>query len=196
MNIDSNYINELENIYRSSLKRYSIQEMAEIFLEAKEIIREKIIETLEGIFDAEFRIWKSYSHTLKVPEILPLAEAVSEDIFKNEIIPLKNRYKRLCFQNEILNNPTKKRKVIDIDGLKSSIDLRDLVGGYIHLRRVSERYSVGKCLFHNERTPSFTVYRDHYFCFGCQEHGSVIDFIMKMENVDFKEALNILSSHG
>lgn len=48
----------------------------------------------------------------------------------------------------------------------------------------------GNCPFHNEKSPSFFIYKDNwYHCFGCQAHGHFIDFVMKKNNVTFREAL-------
>jgi hypothetical protein len=48
----------------------------------------------------------------------------------------------------------------------------------------------GLCPFHSERTPSFTVYDDgHYHCFGCNEHGTTFDYVMKTEHIGFREAV-------
>lgn len=51
------------------------------------------------------------------------------------------------------------------------------------------------CPFHNEKTPSFKVYKANggYHCFGCGEHGSVIDFVMRYFDLSFKEAIKKLN---
>lgn len=49
------------------------------------------------------------------------------------------------------------------------------------------------CPFHEERTPSFTVFKDnHYYCFGCGERGDSIDYIRKTQNLSFIEAIKYL----
>lgn len=53
----------------------------------------------------------------------------------------------------------------------------------------------GLCPFHNERTPSFHIYKDNrYKCFGCQEYGDAISFYMKINNVKFIDAVKALSN--
>ncbi len=53
------------------------------------------------------------------------------------------------------------------------------------------------CPFHNEKTASFKVYSNNtYYCFGCGEHGDVIDFIKKIENLTFEEACERLSGEA
>ncbi len=76
--------------------------------------------------------------------------------------------------------------------IKAAVKIRELIGESIKLERRSSKY-VGLCPFHNENTPSFYVYDDNYFCFGCQESGDAIEFIQKTRHVEFIEALKILS---
>ena len=50
---------------------------------------------------------------------------------------------------------------------------------------------MGLCPFHNEKTPSFTIFTEtnSYYCFGCKIGGDVIDFVMKTQNLNFPETL-------
>ena len=49
------------------------------------------------------------------------------------------------------------------------------------------------CMFHEDKTPSFIVFPENrWHCFGCNEGGSVIDFVMKKENLDFIDAVRLL----
>lgn len=54
---------------------------------------------------------------------------------------------------------------------------------------------VGLCPFHREKTPSFNVFNDTqtYYCFGCHKHGSIIDYVMEREGMDFKTAISSLA---
>jgi DNA primase len=66
--------------------------------------------------------------------------------------------------------------------------LRSIVSLQVTLKRAGRGWK-GCCPFHDERTPSFYVYSDgHYHCFGCREHGTVFDYVMKTERVEFPEA--------
>lgn len=48
------------------------------------------------------------------------------------------------------------------------------------------------CPFHNEKTASMMIYKDSFHCFGCGATGDIFDFVMKMDNVSFKEAFQSL----
>ncbi len=79
----------------------------------------------------------------------------------------------------------------------SANDIEDVISAYVRLKK-SGRSSTGLCPFHNEKTPSFHVSADKqlYHCFGCGEGGTVINFIMKAENLDFVDALKFLAQRA
>ncbi len=81
----------------------------------------------------------------------------------------------------------------DLDAFKARLPLAEIVGRYVPLRRQG-RELVALCPFHREKTPSFTVVEDKgfYHCFGCGAHGNAIDFVMAMEGIGFREALERL----
>jgi len=82
-----------------------------------------------------------------------------------------------------------------IDDLVSRSDIMDVVGGYVRLMKPSGANMFGLCPFHNEKTPSFSVSSDRqmYKCFGCGKGGGVINFIMEIENVPYRDAVEILA---
>ncbi|MDK6862602.1 DNA primase [Nosocomiicoccus ampullae] len=84
-----------------------------------------------------------------------------------------------------------------VDQVKESTDIVNLISEYVDLEKRGNNY-VGLCPFHNEKTPSFNVYKDtgSYYCFGCRANGSVIDFYMEMENLPFNEALQSLGERS
>ena len=79
--------------------------------------------------------------------------------------------------------------------LKYKTDIEDIVSTYVSLRKRGNT-SVGLCPFHNEKTPSFTVYNDtqSFYCFGCGAGGDAIGFIKKIENLDYIDAVKQLIS--
>jgi DNA primase len=86
-----------------------------------------------------------------------------------------------------------------IDEIKARIDIVDLVGETVKLRRTGKNY-IGFCPFHpNTRTPSFVVFPETgtWRCFGqCNEGGDIFRFVMKKENWDFNEALRFLAERA
>ncbi|OSS43160.1 DNA primase [Desulfurella amilsii] len=81
-----------------------------------------------------------------------------------------------------------------VEEIKSRLDIVDFINRYINLKKSGNNY-IGLCPFHSEKTPSFTVNKEKQFfhCFGCGESGDVITFYMKIENLDFKEAIKNLA---
>ncbi|MEZ4864029.1 MAG: DNA primase [Caldilineaceae bacterium] len=82
-----------------------------------------------------------------------------------------------------------------IDEVKQRTDIVELVGRYVELRRAGTTYK-GLCPFHSERTPSFVVFPDSgtWHCFGsCGTGGDVFSFLMRRENLDFRDALEQLA---
>lgn len=75
-----------------------------------------------------------------------------------------------------------------------NLDLIDVVSEYVQLKMQGKNY-VGLCPFHQEKTPSFSVSpeKNLYYCFGCGAGGNVFNFIMAMENVPYREALQMLA---
>jgi hypothetical protein len=84
-------------------------------------------------------------------------------------------------------------KNIDTDALKASVSIVEFISRDVKLRKDGAEY-VGLCPFHNERTPSFRVYPDHYHCYGCGAHGDVIDYVTETQRVDFREACRLLGA--
>ena len=73
-----------------------------------------------------------------------------------------------------------------IEELTRRVDIVDLVGSYVQLKRKGRLYS-GLCPFHSEKTPSFYVYPDtqSFYCFGCGAGGSAVSFMQKMDNISY-----------
>ncbi len=81
--------------------------------------------------------------------------------------------------------------------VKERTDLVALIGEYVRLTKAGRSYK-GLCPFHKEKSPSFHVSPDRGFfhCFGCQEHGTSIDFVMKVHGLDFREAVVMLAERA
>ena len=84
-----------------------------------------------------------------------------------------------------------------IEEVISQNDIVEVVSEYVNLKKSGRNY-MGLCPFHREKTPSFCVSMDKqiFKCFGCSEGGNVISFIMKVENIDFWEAVEMLAERA
>ena len=85
-----------------------------------------------------------------------------------------------------------------LDELVSKSDIFDVVSGYVRLTKRTGSNIFGLCPFHGEKTPSFSVNTDKqiYYCFSCQKGGGVINFIMEIENISFRDAVEILTKRA
>jgi DNA primase len=84
-----------------------------------------------------------------------------------------------------------------IEEIKQRLNIEEIVKEYVNLKPRGKNL-FGICPFHSEDTPSFSVNGEIgiYKCFGCGESGDVIDFMMKIENLEFREALEKLAKRA
>ncbi|MGN1417805.1 MAG: DNA primase [Acutalibacteraceae bacterium] len=80
-----------------------------------------------------------------------------------------------------------------LEELRARNDIEQFISTYVQLKRRGKNL-VGLCPFHNEKTPSFTVYPENqsYYCFGCGAGGEIINFTRRIENLDYVEAVRFL----
>ena len=83
------------------------------------------------------------------------------------------------------------------DRIKQAIDVVDLIGSELNLRRQGSMY-VGHCPWHDDTRPSFQVNpnKQTWTCWPCDVRGDVFDFVMRREGVDFRQALEILAERA
>jgi len=78
--------------------------------------------------------------------------------------------------------------------VKQQADIVRIVGEYVPLKKTGKDFS-GRCPFHQEKTPSFTVspIKQIFYCFGCHKGGDVYNFVMEMEKCEFPEAVKLVA---
>ncbi|HEY2431493.1 MAG TPA: DNA primase [Vicinamibacterales bacterium] len=85
-----------------------------------------------------------------------------------------------------------------VDELKSHLDIVQIVGERVHLRKAGGASWKGLCPFHGEKTPSFVVHGDRQFfhCFGCGATGDVFEFAKRMDTLTFPDAVRQLAGRA
>ncbi|MCI8387397.1 MAG: DNA primase [Clostridiales bacterium] len=81
--------------------------------------------------------------------------------------------------------------------IKYRCDIVDVISAYVPLKRAGSNYT-GRCPFHSERSPSFTVFPStkSFYCFGCGAGGDVFTFMMKRENIEYRAAVELLAKRA
>jgi hypothetical protein len=79
-----------------------------------------------------------------------------------------------------------------IQKIKEALPLPLLAGEYVKLRRTGKNH-LALCLWHSDHQPSLRIYEDHFYCFVCQKHGDIIDFLMQAEGITKAAAFRSLS---
>ncbi len=84
-----------------------------------------------------------------------------------------------------------------LNEVRNSVDLVEIASAYVRLKRSGNSY-MGCCPFHKEKTPSFHIDPDKqlYHCFGCGAGGSVFQFVMAAEGLDFPDAVKMVAERG
>ncbi len=84
-----------------------------------------------------------------------------------------------------------------LNEIKYRNEIEDVISPYVALKRRGKNL-IGLCPFHNEKTPSFTVYPENgsFYCFGCHVGGDVFTFTKLIENLDYMEAVHVLAERA
>lgn len=84
-----------------------------------------------------------------------------------------------------------------LQDIKDRLDVAEVLGSYIQIKKAGANFKA-PCPFHNEKSPSLMISpsKQIWHCFGCNEGGDVFGFVMKYENVEFREALKILADRA
>ena len=119
-----------------------------------------------------------------------LDDAASKFIINQKLAAAEARLRK--FTQPELEAPGISRELID--SIKERVGILGLVEEYGGRPRPAGRNMLALCPFHTESTPSFTIYEDdHAHCFGCGWHGDVITFVMELDRLRFREAVEKLA---
>ena len=169
---------------------YSDEAMLKVFPEAKLIFPGKIAELREErqvLWDKALLIAKK-NQKLSAND-RTFGEAYIEAILAPKIVKLEQHIARLYRLSRIASGHKPAKAELDINRAKQ-VPIESFLSGEPRKSGNKLQYC---CPLHGEKNPSLFIYEDnHFHCFGCQEHGDVIDFVQKLKNLDFREAVNYL----
>lgn len=119
---------------------------------------------------------------------------IDEGMELMELIREKSRLEKQLNRLKTKQESFTPKEINDEDIEKAnSIPLDRIAEDYIELNKVGKNYQA-LCPFHDDNDPSFTIFSDtnSFYCFGCEESSTPIDFVMQIENKDFKNAVNYI----
>lgn len=141
----------------------------------------------------------------KQKEINKLKREVRSDARKvrnNREMPKKDKRFRLAMKNAFLRDLEKEEKFVSRTLRTNTTQSYPQVFHNLDVEKAREypitdlvsftRSGFAKCLWHDEKTPSMKRYKNHVYCFGCHKYGDVIDVMMKLEGLDFKDSVRRL----
>lgn len=180
--MNSDYLTEAENASLASYAFVSNREWLEIFPQQKSVL----IGLRDGWFKERERLQNIYKRIERDGDIV--AKITAHIRVLPEIDICNKNISRLSALLA-LAYPSKKQCGITQEHLIAAkqVPIQSVLG----VRVIKIR-----CPFHKEKTPSFTIYRktNSWYCFGCNEHGDVIDLVRKLQCLSFKEAVTYLLS--
>jgi P4 family phage/plasmid primase-like protien len=127
----------------------------------------------------------------KAYALMPGAKTDKGEYIIIKDVPIKS-FENIIEYLDTKLTPIHEERETDLQSFKKKVGT-DIISKWVKFEVEGHNYKQGKCPFHGDNDPSFTVYDSGYNCFGCGEHGDVIDFVMKIERIDFKAAINMIA---
>jgi hypothetical protein len=200
-NLGEYYLEKMEKENQELTQKITDKEWLKIFPEAQEYCLDKKLELQEIIKD----ILSDIKNKLK---LIDKKSSENNKWFWGERVMVWDGQSLTKAQKELgkieylisitKNKKNKSNKKLTKKMINQALNtsIVDVVGRHIKLKKVGKNL-VGLCPFHNEKNPSFYVYPESnsFYCFGCQEGGNIINFIKKINNIDFKEAVKLLNNY-
>lgn len=183
------YIDELRRYHQSLSFEISPNEWAKIAPEAVKDVSIMLLDRCEELEKTKKQIEKDLMEVKNKDETTQaIREVFIEITLAKKAVRLENE---ISWLKRYLANFVEERPEIGEEEIEQAknIPLEDLVDNL----KLSSGKLITCCPFHNEKTPSFTVFKNNsYYCFGCGESGDSITYIMKTKKIGFIEAVKYL----
>lgn len=198
------YLRDQETDWRNSLPNYSFHKLIEIFPEAIKPARRGLKEKLKlykrlrkELDQRQEDYYNDIICKAHFKDQVYLKE-YSDETYEDKRKEIDSKIKSIIFKLSHLDNLEGKKEVIKFKGVNEIDIARAKEVPIENFYTGKLKRGVGICPFHSEKTGSFKIYKNQnsWWCFGaCGKGGSVIDFIMEQQNIDFlsavKQILNI-----
>ena len=168
-------------------------------------ITDKIIDIAEKIQDLRFHIYKLETLKKQYESEGKKEDARMVELFAGEHKKeLDGLQKKLNWENLKLSSlvdENKREKLIGwgkrIQLIRSTLSIDKVAGQYLSLKKSGNNF-IGRCPFHDDRSPSFVVYPEtsSFYCFGCQKSADLFRFVMEIEKLTFKETVKAVSQYA
>jgi hypothetical protein len=197
--IDEFWDLEFEHDWRECQKYYSLAELYKIFPEIKKLIPNKMDELSASLGDTKEKLKKAFASIDMNPRLNEDGKWFYREWVEATLgAELQGLLKQIQTFRTLYYFDQPKTKVREVRITEFDIEaanqtpVESLISDR-HIRR-SGRSFFTNCPFHEEKTPSFCIYPDGkgYFCFGCNEGGNAINFVMKLYTLDFIQAVKFL----
>lgn len=215
---------QVEKNYFESIKNPTFHQLIEIFPTAKQAAKRAIRERLKiikleinRIYEIKENVWAEYLKVLDIMERSELKKII-EDEADQKVKELETERTRLSYQLKFLTKEIKKetaekeKKRLAKKGLEPKVVEKEEIEENYHgveeslVAQAKEvpietflkfnRAGKAKCFLHDDRTPSLHLYRrqNKLHCFSCKFHGTVVDVVMKLQGLDFVDAVKYLNN--
>jgi len=197
---DFDFFTKLEKEWKDSLTDYSFSQLIAIFPEAKKIATKKIKDDIKllkerVVYLAKWKIdWQNNVVNKVHFSQQDIYKEWGNDSYSESLAEVEQKMKKLSFNLSLMDE----KKTVSTNSVNESdiakakeVPITNFFTGRLHKHN---KLAVGKCPFHNEKTGSFTIYlnQNTFYCYGCSAGGTVIDFVMRVQNLDFLSAVKYL----
>lgn len=221
---DLDFFLHIESQYEKEKKSPTFHQLIDMFptakSAAKRAIRERLKEIkkeIDRIYEIKDTLWEGYQKVLDIMERPEIKQSI-EDEADARVKELETEKTRLSYQLRFLTKEIKKEKLekekkrLAKKGIEPKVkeeveEKHEYHGVEEHLVEKAKEVPIetflkfnrsgkAKCFLHNDKTPSLHLYRrqNKLHCFSCKFHGTVVDVVMKLQGLDFVDAVKYLNN--